>query len=287
MPDSTAAYDPNYCTDWSDASDCVQTAATWANAGRFQLKYSTGSPGTGRRDKTIAFGAPTASIGGDDNDAMAYWDASGHEILSTGYQSGNQLTETGVGGSLRTTVTLNGNAVAFTWSSPLLQGLNLTQVTAAPASSNQGFDATFLPVNFYFPGYAPSAPKPAPITVPTGAYGPQVKPHIGVYTGDGSALLGGRTGHQVTGGPHRRSNFGRLNWTSYTQTDAWATGVNWAKFGPGPMSADRFHIDEKAKLHVYRPVNGVFTRMTVRGVAHRTLNFNAVHSGDSWYWQWH
>lgn len=105
-----------------------------------------------------------------------------------------------------------------------------------------------------------------------------------VYTGDGSGLLGGHTAHKITGGPHHRANFGRLNWTSYTPTDGWATGVDWAKFGAGPMSADRYRIDGKVKVHVYRPVNGVFTRMAVTGITHRPLVFTAINSGGYWYW---
>ncbi len=173
MPDTTPAYDPNYCNDWGDPSECVQPAATWASVGRFQLKYSAGSPGGGAVDKTLTFGAPA---GVSTEDAQANWDDSGTQVFDSGYESNNELSETGVAGTLRPTATLNGNAVTFTWSSPLLHGLNLTQVTAAPASSNQGFDATTVPVNFYFPGLAPIPQSPHRSRFPRGRTVPRSIP---------------------------------------------------------------------------------------------------------------
>jgi hypothetical protein len=97
----------------------------------------------------------------------------------------------------------------------------------------------------------------------------QVKPPVIGQTGDGSAFLGGRTGHYATGGPHRRANFGRLKWGTYNYNVANATGVYWVKFGPGPLVADAFRIEATAQLHFYNVYNGVFTKLTV------TLHYNA------------
>jgi hypothetical protein len=102
----------------------------------------------------------------------------------------------------------------------------------------------------------------------TGRY-EQVKPPVVGFTGDGSGFFGGRTGHYATGGLHRRANFGRLKWGTYNYTVADATGVDWLKFGPGPLDVDPFRIEATAQLHFYDVYNGVFTKLTV------TLHYNA------------
>ena len=78
-----------------------------------------------------------------------------------------------------------------------------------------------------------------------------------------------------------------MRWTSYTQTDAYATGVDWAKFGPGPLSIDRFKIDGQVKLHVYRPRAGVFTRLAysaTSGHHHYHGAITARRFGQYWDW---
>jgi len=122
----------------------------------------------------------------------------------------------------------------------------------------------------------------------TGDTNPQYKPYIITTTGDGSGFYGGRTG-KATEPPHSR-HLGRLNWRSYTSASATATGVEWAKFGPGSVAAERYHIDGTVKLTLSRPINGIFARLVVverfnqqadyfRGET-KTYKFSAVHG----YW---
>jgi hypothetical protein len=96
-----------------------------------------------------------------------------------------------------------------------------------------------------------------------------VKPPFITETGDGSAFLGGRTGHYATGGPHRRADFGRLKWGTYNYNVADATGVYWVKFGPGPLAADAFRIEATASLHFDDVDDGYFTKLTL------TLHYNS------------
>ncbi|MGI8715400.1 MAG: FlgD immunoglobulin-like domain containing protein [Solirubrobacteraceae bacterium] len=128
----------------------------------------------------------------------------------------------------------------------------------------------------------PALPK-----VPIGYGKPQFKPYFLTTTGDGSGYYGGRTGQKVTGGPHHRANFGHLAWMHYTATNAYATGVEWAKFGPGPLSIDRFKIFGTVALHAYRPRSGVFTRLEVSGT-YAGHHFHGIsdarYSEGSWYW---
>jgi hypothetical protein len=141
------------------------------------------------------------------------------------------------------------------------------------------------------PSYPAPKPQPRPtrqpVKVPTGYTGPQVKPYTLTFTGDGSSFLGGPTGHRTFGGNGKRitmKDFGRLRWTQYTATDGKASGVVWSKFGPGPLAADGFKNYGRISLHVYRPRNGVFTRMTMQYGRHSATTFTAVNSDGYWYW---
>jgi hypothetical protein len=98
--------------------------------------------------------------------------------------------------------------------------------------------------------------------------GPQVKPYVITTTGDGSGFFGGYTGQKIVSGNTgagvlNLARLGRLTWTSYSRTGGNAWGVVWVKFGPGSTAQQSLMIDGKISLHVYRPVNGLFTRMTV------------------------
>ena len=76
---------------------------------------------------------------------------------------------------------------------------------------------------------------------------------------------------------------GRLRWTKWTQSDAWATGALW-QLVCRPDCAHGYCDPVKATAHVY-PRNGqyIFTRITVYYGRH-TWTLNASHSGNSWYW---
>ena len=107
----------------------------------------------------------------------------------------------------------------------------------------------------------------ARVKVPTDVLiGPQVKPYVINITGDGSAFFGGYTGQRVVSGHTgagvlKLSRLGRLTWTSYSDTGGNAYGVEWSKFGPQATADEALRIDGKVSIHVYRPVNGLFTRM--------------------------
>jgi hypothetical protein len=214
----------------------------------------------------------TVTFGYDVNDPVgptAEWSSSGQEIAAIGYVT-LDLTETGIRGSLAPTGSVSGNSPTYTWTSPYLKGLNLTEVDTGLADE-YGVPENYLGelglAHVYFNGYTPVPPPPATPKISTADFLDQqfekVKPASITVTGDGSSFFGGPTGHGVTGGSRHRANFGRLRWTKYTQTEADATGVDWSKFGPGPLAADRFHVEGIVRLHFYDLENGVFTKLTV------------------------
>jgi hypothetical protein len=178
---------------------------------------------------------------------------------------------------------------------PTTPGIYTVTLTAT-AQVNDGTQTISNSVSFPWTIAAPASypspqpqpsPKPGPVKVPTGYTVPQVKPHTLSFTGDGSGFLGGPTGHKTFGGNGRRitmRDFGRLRWTQYTATDGRAWGVEWGKFGPGPLSADGFKNDGRVRVHVYRPRSGVFTRMTVQYGRRSAMNFKALNSDGYWYW---
>jgi hypothetical protein len=83
-----------------------------------------------------------------------------------------------------------------------------------------------------------------------------VRPATISYTGDGTAVLGGTDGSSVR-------HPGHLDWTSYNRRRGYARGVDWLNdcelscaegdFSPVPV-----------RVHVFRPRDGRFTRMTLR-----------------------
>jgi hypothetical protein len=276
-PEATYPFDPNYCADNTLLPDCTQVAAQWTSLGMVSMLHGINTPGTD--GPGVSFGSADASV--DFPTAQADWDANGNEIVDSVVDSANILLhEDGVRGLLAPVTTLNGGAITFTWSSALLRNLSLTEIKTDTAG-------LFLDFDLHFAGYGARPPTPKPIMVPTGYSVPQVKPYTLTVTGDGSGFFGGRTGQKVTGGPHQRANFGRLRWTQYSATDAYATGVEWGKFGPGPLSTDRFKIDGTVQLHAYRPRSGVFTRLAISGIYgghHYHSTAQATYSDGSWYW---
>jgi hypothetical protein len=282
MPDTTYAFaGPDYCSTDPYESECddngLQVAAIWANLGTFKLSHGADTPGPSS-STVVTFDNPDGGL----SDASADWNSAGQEVVTTDYEP--VLRETGVSGGLKPTSTISGNEITFTWSSPYLRNLGLTEYSASTGGQFLNFGPS------YFAGYDY---VPPPVEVPTGFNSPTVKPATMTVTGDGSSFFGGRTGHAVTGGPHRRADLGRLRWGSYKQTTATATGVDWSKFGPGPLAADRFRIDATVKLLFSTPTNGIFTRMTVtmhfNGHAYgplkgktRIYRFKTAEGGDMW-----
>ncbi len=127
-----------------------------------------------------------------------------------------------------------------------------------------------------------SSARASRIRVVTGYTGPQYKPYRITTTGDGSGFYGGRTGH-ATEPPSARATarLGRLKWTNYNRTEANATGVEWAKFGPGATAVERYHVDASLRIHVYRPINGIFTRMAVVQTFYRDATY--VHGRHTYH----
>lgn len=288
QPDYTYAFDPNYCDDNPGNCDYAgnptepQTAAVWANLGQWTLSHGEYTPGSDSGP------AVTFDDGGAAYDGAADWTQAGQEVPDTSNMP--SLSETGVRGSLAPvpTVSATGNAITFTWSSPLLSNLGLTEV-----SSDTGGQFIDLGPG-YFAGYLP---KPPPPQVPTNYTDPQVRPYVLTVSGDGSWFFGGKTGHRLE--PRSLKRIGRLHWTQYTATSATATGEAWSLYGTGSFGADRqFEAQGTVALYLYRPQSSVFTRMRVHTgpVTYRAANgrvfhyhastatFKATYSNGSWYW---
>ena len=109
----------------------------------------------------------------------------------------------------------------------------------------------------------PLAATPLPTLLangPHGLYTWQVRPGHIVYTGDGSGVLGGFGG---TGAGHP----GRLQWTSWTRTQASGSGAVWLD-DCTPDCAEGTFAPHKVEVKAFRPVNNHFTRLTLRYSLH-------------------
>jgi hypothetical protein len=105
-----------------------------------------------------------------------------------------------------------------------------------------------------------AAPQSAPTRLPTllvnggphSAYRWKVRPAAAwiLYTGDGSGRIGGSDG---TGLVHP----GHLTWGRWTKTQATGSGVVWL-YAQGSVRKDRVTVT------AFRPINGHFTRLTLR-----------------------
>jgi len=289
-PDDTYPFlGPDACDASPPADHCsgepndLQIAADWTNLGILQLDYGDNTPGP-HDSRTVTFGYDL----GDPVGPTAEWSPSGQEIAAIGYVTPD-LAETGIRGSLAPTGSVSGNSFTYTWSSPYLKGLNLTEFDAGLQDEN-GAAENFLGElglgRLYFTGYKPIPPPPAAPKISTADFLDKqlekIKPASITVTGDGSSFYGGRTGRGVTGGPHHRANFGRLSWTKYTQTEADATGVDWSKFGPGSEASEPFHIEGTVKLHFYDLQNGVFTKLTV--VEHFDKDAHFIHGTHAYHY---
>jgi hypothetical protein len=144
---------------------------------------------------------------------------------------------------------------------------------------------------------APSTAAAARLRIPTGAGGTQYRPYVLTVSADGSEYFGGATGHRFAARRRSLRDLGRLHWTQYGARSARATGVIWGLYGPGPFSADRkFEREGKVRLHAYRPLRGVFTRLAYSGrVMFKTADGRTLRSkfrgtakaqryGRRWFW---
>jgi hypothetical protein len=128
----------------------------------------------------------------------------------------------------------------------------------------------------------PAVASAATVKVPTEDSGQQARPFVIDFTGDGSGYLGGFGGHAFT---KAHPAFGRLRWTEYNASQGRAWGAMWADQCTPDCASGTF-TSSKVYVHVYRPRNGVFTRMTLSGdaVGHRSETLRAEQSGG--YWEW-
>ena len=121
----------------------------------------------------------------------------------------------------------------------------------------------------------------ATVKAPTENWGLQARPFVIDFTGDGSGYLGGFGGRQVT---KAHPAFGRLRWSEYTAHDGRAWGAMWGDHCVPDCASGKFTA-AKVYVHLYRPRNGVFTRMTLTGPAlHGSRTFRAEHRYGHWEW---
>jgi hypothetical protein len=113
----------------------------------------------------------------------------------------------------------------------------------------------------------------------------QVRPAWIGYTGDGTGFIGGADG---SGAAHP----GHLHWRRYAHRQASARGVVWLN-DCEPDCADGMFHSVPARVHVYRPRRGHFTRLTLkyRYRGHRYVDRRALRhtpGGDGYpgAWAW-
>jgi hypothetical protein len=99
----------------------------------------------------------------------------------------------------------------------------------------------------------------------TGDYPPTfpVKPSVvGGWTGNASGFLGGPSGKPNSDSPSFVVRFGKIRWTTWTQTEGRGVGVVWVKTCEPDCAAGRWKREAKStSVHAYRPQNGRFTRL--------------------------
>ncbi|MDQ6745823.1 MAG: hypothetical protein M3Z27_07415 [Actinomycetota bacterium] len=133
------------------------------------------------------------------------------------------------------------------------------------------------------PASAWAAPRvPTEISLRDGSL--QIRPYVIDWTGDGSGFLGGFTRrhsfHKYSRGGI--ANFGRLHWTTYNGKEGRAWGAVWIDDFIPDGASGTFRAS-KVTVHVYRPRDGVFTRLEFR-YGHHRVTLSAVHSGAYWHW---
>lgn len=93
-----------------------------------------------------------------------------------------------------------------------------------------------------------------------------VKPAEITQTGDGSALFGGPTGQKR----ERSLSLGHLDWTLYDTNEADATGVDWIKWGRGPLADEAYYDAGTAQLHFYHLIGDTFAKVKM------TIEYNGA-----------
>jgi hypothetical protein len=165
-------------------------------------------------------------------------------------------------------LTLNGNQIT---GKPSTTGTYTPTITAS-ATYAYGTQTTAATSSFTWvitPKPTPPKPKPKPAPIPVvAAYdgagphgrGLQKRPFTIIWTGDGTGILGG------TGTGRSMRHFGRLHWSSWTATQAKATGRSWVN-NCTPSCAGGRYASYPATVALTRPqrLHGyvVFTRLTV------------------------
>jgi len=121
---------------------------------------------------------------------------------------------------------------------------------------------------------------------PTSLRGLQARPFVVSYTGDGSGYLGGFNGHKLVRKTlNTTTSIGRLHWTAWNNTEGRAWGADWTDSPCRTCSnANDPLYPVKVNVHVYRPRNGVFTRMTFNGVGGHALTLPAFYNHGFWSW---
>ena len=128
----------------------------------------------------------------------------------------------------------------------------------------------------------------------TGRHALEVRPPVIDFTGDGTGFLGGATRHASLPKPRLKTlrDFGRLHWSSWTSTDARATGAVWLDNGI-PDEASGTFLRYSVEVRAFRPRNGMFTRLAfvywTGDMPHATVRsahfYPATQYGPG-YWQW-
>lgn len=117
----------------------------------------------------------------------------------------------------------------------------------------------------------------------TVVYGTATRPGIIDQSVDGALFLAG-----LKHGPFHWSdhpNLGHLTWTKWTSQEGRAWGGEWFD-NCQPSCGNGLITVEKATLHVWRPVHGVFTRGWLRLYGERIQQmWYARHDGNGWIWQ--
>jgi len=93
-----------------------------------------------------------------------------------------------------------------------------------------------------------------------------VRPATIEYTGDGTAILGGTDGASAR-------HPGHLRWTKYNHRQGFAKGVDWLN-DCDPSCAEGKFRPVPVRVHVSRPRDGRFTRLTLR------FTYNGKHVVD-------
>jgi hypothetical protein len=120
----------------------------------------------------------------------------------------------------------------------------------------------------------------------TAVGGVRARPSVISLSVDGSGFVAGNGSggsyNYVT--DHQRSE---LTWTTWNATQGRAWGMEWIDYGIPCIACAPFKT-YKATVHVWDPIEGVFTQMTINS-RHRSYTFDALGQDENgkldWYWQ--